>query len=181
MPEFEAAAFHLKPGEISEPVRTRHGFHLILLNEKREDELCASHILVRAATTRQDKERTRAELEELRQRALADEDFSQLARRYSEDRQSAAQGGLWNIFPKDQIPPFLQPFIGRLNLGGISEPFFLEDSGYIIKINDDHATLERLIREARLAETMRQLIDDYKEELHVEKRLDEMPQSDGTS
>ena len=44
MREFEDAAFDLRPGEISEPVLTERGYHLILLNEKRESELCAGHI-----------------------------------------------------------------------------------------------------------------------------------------
>ncbi len=172
MPEFESEAFRLKTGEISQPVLTKHGYHLIQLHEKREDELCASHILIRAPSSQQDKERIRSQLEELRQRALAGGDFAELARAYSEDP-SARSGGLWNQFPKDQIPLFLQPYLNHLKLGGISEPFFLEDDGHIIKINDDHATLEGLIREMRLAESMRQLIADYKEEIHVDRRTDE--------
>ena len=172
MPEFEKAAFQLKPGEVSDPVLTRHGYHLIQLHEKREDELCASHILILAQTSQQDKVRTRDKLEELRQRALAGEDFGQLARTYSEDRQSAAQGGLWNVFGKDQIPPSLQPYTKHLKLGEISEPYFLEDGGHILRINDDHAILERTMRETRLTETMRNLIDNHKNRIHVERRMD---------
>ena len=170
MPEFEAAAFKLKPGQISEPVLTKFGYHLIQLHEKREDELCASHILIRASSNDGDKERTRAQLEELRRRALAGEDFAELARRYSEDP-SAKKGGLWNRFYKDQMPPFLQLYLNHLKLGEISEPLFMDDGGHIIKINDDHATLERLMRDSRLSETMRQLIDDFKEQIHLEKRI----------
>ena len=170
MPEFERAAFQLKPTEISGPVLTKYGYHLIQLHEKREDELCASHILVRSANNKADKERTQAQLEELRQRALAGENFAELARNHSEDP-SAKKGGLWNRFNSDQIPPFLQPYLGHLKLGEISEPLFLDDGGYIIKINDDHATLERSMRDARLSDTMRQQIDDFKEEIYLEKRM----------
>ena len=82
VPEFEEAAFDLRPGEVSEPVLTQYGYHLILLHEKREDELCASHILLRTSTTRQDDGRVEVALNELRQRAQAGEDFSQLAREH---------------------------------------------------------------------------------------------------
>ena len=170
MPEFERAAFQLKPTEISEPVLTKYGYHLIQLQEKREDELCASHILVRTASNQADKERTQAQLEELRQRALGGENFAELARNYSEDP-SAKQGGLWNRFNSAHLPPFLQPYLGHLKLGEISAPLFLDDGGYIIKINDDHATLEGLMRDARLSDTMRQQINDFKDEIYLEKRM----------
>ena len=107
---------------------------------------------------------------ELRQRALDGENFAELARNYSEDP-SAKQGGLWNRFNSAHLPPFLQPYLGHLKLGEISAPLFLDDGGYIIKINDDHATLERLMRDARLSDTMRQQIDDFKEEIYLEKRM----------
>ena len=82
MPEFEREAFQLKPTEISEPVLPKYGYHLIQLHEKREDELCASHILVRTAAKQADKARAQSQLEELRQRALDGENFDELARNY---------------------------------------------------------------------------------------------------
>ena len=172
-PQFEAAAFRLKPGEISQPVLTERGYHLILLHEKREDELCASHILANAPLDSGDKRRAKEQLEELRRRALAGEEFSQLARNHSEDPETALRGGLWSVVPKGQVQPFLQPYINRLKLGEVSEPFFLEDGGHIIKINDDFAILETLLREERIYTVMRQVIDDYKQEIHVDNRIDQ--------
>ena len=173
VPEFEEAAFALKPGETSEPVLSPYGYHLIKLREKREDALCANHILVLARTGEGDKDATRDELLDLRRRARAGEEFSQLARQHSDNPQTAMQGGLWGSFPREQIPEYLQPYLRGLRLGEISEPFFLEEGGHIIRINDDQAALEGLIRESRTEEAMRELIEEYRQQIHIETRLDE--------
>ena len=58
-------------------------------------------------------------------------------------------------------------------MGEISEPFFLEEGGHIIKINNDQTALEGLIREFRTERAMRKLIDEYRQQIHIETRLDE--------
>ncbi|MFH1571552.1 MAG: peptidylprolyl isomerase [Gemmatimonadota bacterium] len=173
VPEFETAALALRPGEVSQPVLTPFGYHLILLHERRERELCCSHILVRARTGTGDEGRALTELTELRQRALAGEDFAELARGYSQNPNTARSGGLWQVLPRDQIPSVLEPYLAPLGLGGISEPFVMEGFAHILRINDDQATLESLVRQQRLASYVQQLIDEFKLKIHVEKRLDE--------
>ena len=173
VPEFERAAAVLKPGEVSEPVLTQHGYHLILVREIRESEICASHILALARRTETDRRRVIERLRALRERALQGEDFADLARAHSDDPATARGGGLWQFVDKADMPPFLVPFIGHLRLGGISEPFVLEDGGRIIRLNDDHNTLESFVREQRMADRMRRMIDAYKEQIHVENRLQE--------
>lgn len=180
VPGFEAVAFQLQPGEISEPVLTQHGYHLILLHERREDQICASHILKIARITDADRERLVQELERLRQRALDGEDFAQLARGYSEQATTAIRGGLWDVFARDEMPPVLQRHLRGHNLGDITKPFFLHEAGdfsgaHIVKINDDQATIQSLIREARTAAAIRSLIEEYRDKVHIENRLDYRP------
>jgi len=170
--EFEEAAFNLNEGEISKPVLSQYGYHLIRLNEKREDAICASHILISAQTNERDKERALKQLEALRSRSIEGEDFSKLARTYSDDPNSSMQGGLWGTFPRDQIPDFLSPYIEGLKLGQISKPFFLQGDWFIFKINNDQSTIEGLIREIRTEQAMSKMIREYREQIHIETRLE---------
>ena len=169
--EFEIAANELRPGDVSDPVLTEFGYHLILVSEKRESEICARHILVRARSTSDDERRALSRLNELRERALNGEEFAELARDHSEDRETSRRGGLWAILPKEAIPPGIGAIISGMTLGDISEPFLLEEGAYILKINDDYATLEGLVREQLVASLMTELIADHRQQIHVELRL----------
>lgn len=173
VPEFERAAMDLRPGQVSEPILTPFGYHLILLHERREDELCSSHILIRAHTGKEDEDRAVEELSLLRDQALNGGDFAQLARDHSDNPHTARLGGLWQVLPRDQIPSELMPYVGHLGLGQICEPFVMEGFAHLLKINDDQATVESLVRQSRLGSYMQELIDEFKQEIHVEERLDE--------
>jgi peptidyl-prolyl cis-trans isomerase SurA len=121
----------LKPGEVSEPLRTPSGFHLVRLNQVRggavegavEDQVRVRHILMKTNEL-QDDATVRGKLAAIRERVMrGEEDFAAIASAQSQDPGSAADGGdLGWAGPGTYAPEFEQAIAG-LKDNEISEPF----------------------------------------------------------
>jgi len=119
----------LKPGEVSEPLRTPTGYHIIRLNEVRgaseqavENQIHVRHILMKT-TELADDATVRGKLEALRERIFKGEDFAGLAQTSSEDPGSAADGGDLGWAGPGTFAPEFEQVIANLKDNEISEPF----------------------------------------------------------
>ena len=93
--EFEGAALKLKPNEISEPVESEFGLHLIQLLETRGAEYHARHILLRPDYNRMDLSDPKRILDSLHHLIAIDSlKFEKVAKTWSEDKNTADAGGL---------------------------------------------------------------------------------------
>ena len=144
----------LKPGQVSQPLRTPTGFHIIRLNDVRsaaaksvERQVHVRHILIKT-TELADDATVRGKLTGLRDRILRGEDFTGLADTNSEDPGSAAQGGDLGWSAPEEFAPEFAKVVGGLKDGEISEPFKTQFGWHIAQVLgrrdfDNSAELQR--------------------------------------
>jgi peptidyl-prolyl cis-trans isomerase SurA len=131
----------LKPGEVSEPLRTPSGFHIVRVNQVRggnaeasvEDQVHVRHILMKTNEL-QDDATVRGKLAAIRERVLRGEDFAAIATVQSQDPASAAEGGdLGWAGPGTYAAEFEQA-ISALKDNEISEPFKTQFGWHIAQV-----------------------------------------------
>jgi peptidyl-prolyl cis-trans isomerase SurA len=131
----------LKPGEVSEALRTPTGYHIVRLNEVRgagadktvEDQIHVRHILMKTNELADDAT-VRAKLLALRERVLKGEDFAGLAQTSSEDPGSAADGGDLGWTGPGSLAPEFEQAIAGLKDGELSEPFRSQFGWHLVKM-----------------------------------------------
>ncbi len=121
--EFETAVFALTDGQISPIVQTEFGFHIIQLIERRGDAVHARHILIRVQKSKAGDSLAVALLDSLRTVALHGANFAELAKKYSEDKETNLVGGSLGTVQYDQLDKTWLPYLDSLKDGQISAPF----------------------------------------------------------
>lgn len=136
---FESAAYGMKAGEISKPVRTKFGYHLIRVVDTRPSRgtVTVAHLFIKipANATDDDKAKAKAKIDSLYQRATEGEKWEDLVSKYSEDKTSAPNGGKLNSFGSGQmVPEFEEAAFALKNPGNISQPVKSKYGWHIIKL-----------------------------------------------
>ena len=165
---FSEVAPGLAAGETADPIRSDSGYHLVYMAETRGGEQVvaqteARHILIKPSEIMTD-EQARELVVELRARAESGEDFGELAREYSEDIGSAAEGGELGWTSPGQMVPEFDKAMAATEVGQISEPVKTQFGWHIIQVEGRRQ--QDMTSEAIRAQAMNYLHDrKYQEEL----------------
>jgi peptidyl-prolyl cis-trans isomerase SurA len=181
-------AQRLGRGELTDPIRSPSGFHLIKVSDIKGDtpkpvtQTHARHILIRTSEVVSDEDAQRR-LEQLRLRIVGGDDFATLARSHSDDTGSALNGGdLGWVNPGDTVPAFERE-MDSLAPGEISQPFQSPFGWHILQVLErrDQDTADELLRlrakdalRMRKAEEAKEVwLQRLRDEAYIEVRLDE--------
>mgnify|MGYP000061770425 CR=1 FL=1 len=180
----------MKPGDVSDLIRSASGFHIVTLLDKRGGaqggrivkQSQVRHILVRTNELVSDKE-AETRLAQLKLRIEGGEDFASLARSHSDDAASAANGGnLGWVNPGDLVPRF-EEVMDSLQPGQISAPFQTQFGWHIVQLIDrrDHDNTEEfrrssareLIMQRKTEEETQAWLRSLRDEAYVEYKTEE--------
>lgn len=123
--EFETVVFgDLPVGQVSEPVQTQFGWHLILVTARPVPEASARHILVK----------TEKEALDLKAQIQSPADFTRLAAKHSSCPSGREGGSLGTFGPGDMVPEFDAVVFGDLPVGEVSAPVKTEFGWHLILV-----------------------------------------------
>jgi peptidyl-prolyl cis-trans isomerase SurA len=177
---------NLNKGDVSEPVRSGAGFHILKVLDKKQSELSstlivqtrARHILLR---TGRDLSETvaRSRLLAYKQRVQAGADFSDLARQFSQDGSASAGGDLGWASPGQFVPEF-EEVLARLRPGQISDPLISRFGAHLIQllerrevplsIREQREMVRTQLREKKIEELYSAWVEELRGRAYIELR-----------
>ncbi|TXI69536.1 MAG: peptidylprolyl isomerase [Cyclobacteriaceae bacterium] len=161
VPEFEAQAFKLKLGEISQPFKSPFGFHIMQLIDRRGNEYNSRHILISAVPSEDDIKQAEKFLDSIRTKITTDKlKFEQIAKEISDDANTKGLGGFFTdadgstrISMRD-IDPVVYLNIDTMKVGNISKPLRY-------RTDDGKEAVRILYFKTKLAPHVANLKDDW--------------------
>ena len=134
---FESGAFNTKKGEISNPVRSRFGYHLIKVIDLRDNrgEMNVAHIMIMKPTDHSKEAEAKSKINDIYKKIQQGENFETLAKDFSEDKSSSDKGGALNRFASGQLSSneFEDIAFSLTKENPLSKPFQSQYGWHIVK------------------------------------------------
>ncbi|MFM7122915.1 MAG: peptidylprolyl isomerase [Fluviibacter sp.] len=183
-----SAIANLKPGQVSDVVRSPSGFHIVKLIARKGgsalpqiQQTHARHILIKVTEVTSEAE-ARQKINQVHSRLKNGEDFAALAKLYSQDGSAQKGGDLGWLYPGDTVPAFDQA-MNALKIGEISNPVQSQFGFHIIQVLERRTTdvsQERqrqratmALRQRKLEEANQEWIRQVRDRAYVEIRMDD--------
>jgi peptidyl-prolyl cis-trans isomerase SurA len=176
---FANAAATLGIGEISEPIQTAYGYHILQVTERNPDtgEARLRHILIRMTANEEDIQSLYANATDIRRRIDEGESFEELADQYSTDP-NAGEGGDLGWLRVEDLPEFFQDVLSGMKPGDVSQ-VLRESAGFrIVKMVDRQpprpyefeeirGELQRLYEADKMEDLYKTYVKDLRDRFHV--------------
>ena len=137
--KFESVAFNTNVGDVSKPFRTRFGYHIVNVLDKRKSrgEITVAHIMVIENKNDSLAEKPEVRIQDIYKKLKQGEAFESLAKQFSDDKNSAPKGGILQAFSGGQIraKEFEDVAFSLKHVGDVSEPFKTDFGWHIIKLH----------------------------------------------
>ena len=184
--EFETAVFSLTEQQLSGIVETEFGFHIIQLLERRGDAVHPRHILVKVERTKASDDAAIAFLDSLRTRALGGASFAELAKKYSDDKETALIGGNLGIAELEQLDKNFYPTVSVLHEGEISQPVRLtvgnsygyhivllkkRTTAHTVTLTQDYQRVETIALNYKRTKDYQAWLEELKAKIYWQSRL----------
>jgi peptidyl-prolyl cis-trans isomerase SurA len=180
---FIDAVEQLELGQVSDPIRSDAGYHLLKLYERRGggkqliEQHFARHILLKPNQIR-DEQATIAELNGLREQVLAGEEFAKLSKQLSEDPGSALKGGELGWSTPGMFVPEFEETMNSIALNEISAPFASQFGWHILQVTErrdqDFSSeilrnrAQNMLRERKYEEELQVWLQEIRDEAFIE-------------
>jgi peptidyl-prolyl cis-trans isomerase SurA len=184
---FSEAIKNLRAGQITVPIRSPAGFHIIKVNDFRErtvviaSEFHARHIMV-LTTDLVGPRQAMEQIRDIHQQLVDGADFATLAKEYSDDISSANLGGDMGWFTSEAMGERIENTLTAMQDGEISEPFQTEGGWHVIErlgFREKDVTEESIrnaaranLQQQRMDIEVEQFLQEMRDEAFVEIRLD---------
>ena len=176
---FTDTVLAMEPGEVSDPLQSGSGFHIVRLNETRGaqvvivDQIRVRHILLRPNEIMDD-DAVQQRLLGIREQLLAGDEFGPIAQSVSEDPGSAAEDGDLGWVEAGVFVPEFEQVLDSLELDELSEPFQTRFGWHIVEVTDSRTydTTEE-IKEQRCTDQIRESKVEEERELWLRRLRDQ--------
>ncbi|MBQ9864058.1 MAG: peptidylprolyl isomerase [Bacteroidales bacterium] len=129
---FESAAYNMTPGQVSKPVRSRYGYHIIKLFDRYKfyGKSQVAHIWISNNTNKAE-----GKIKDAYSKLQSGIDFGVVAKNYSDDRSTADNGGIMPELAPNQLPAdYVAQLANGLEVGEYTKPFHTQYGWHIIKL-----------------------------------------------
>jgi len=161
VPQFEAVALRLTKGELSMPVESPFGFHLIQLIDRRGNEYNARHILLMPSPSENDLKNAELFLDSIRTLIVNNQTtFQKMAKEHSDDMETKLSGGFFTDesgstrVSVDELDPVVFFSIDSISIGSVTRPI-------AFRTYDEKEAMRILFYKSRMKPHQANLRDDW--------------------